>query len=161
MSLHVRAFRSSDAADFARLNLRWIEEYFGVEDSDRAQLGDPEAAIVAPGGTIAMAEVDGEVVGCGALVPPHITPEDGRTWLEVVKMATDPAAQGKGAAGAVMDFLIAAAREQGCDALWLETNDTLSAALHLYERKGFKRLGEDELWPTPYARCNCQMVLTL
>lgn len=161
MTVQARSFRQGDAGDFARLNLRWIEELFGVEDSDRQQLGDPEAAIIAQGGTIAMAEVDGEVVGCGALAPPHVSPGDGRKWLEVVKMATDPAAQGQGAAGAVMDFLIAAARRQGCDALWLETNDTLAAALRLYERKGFRRLGEHELWPTPYARCNCQMVLTL
>nr|WP_247713946.1 GNAT family N-acetyltransferase [Qipengyuania xiamenensis] len=141
--------------------MRWIEEYFGVEESDRKQLDDPHGTILAPGGTIAIAELDGDVVGCGALVPPHHLPEDGLAWLELVKMATAPEAQGAGVGGKVLDFLIEEARKQGCDAIWLETNETLTAATRLYERKGFRRLSCEELWPTPYARCNLQMVLTL
>ncbi|WFL77046.1 GNAT family N-acetyltransferase [Altererythrobacter arenosus] len=161
MTLIVRRYHDDDAEDFAQLNLRWIEEMFGVEESDRQQLLDPQGSILDPGGVIAIAELDGEVVGCGALVPPHHSPDDGQEWLELVKMATDPDAQGKGVASQVMTFLIDEARARGCDALWLETNDRLGAATRLYERKGFQRLEGDELWPTPYQRCNLQMVLEL
>ena len=161
MSVLVREFRSEDAQAFADLNLRWIREYFGVEESDSKQLDNPQAAILDPGGVIAIAELDGKAIGCGALVPPHYVPEDGRSWLELVKMATDPAAQGQGAGGLVLDFLIAQARKMGADAIWLETNDQLRAATRLYERKGFRRLECNELWPTPYERCNLQMIREL
>ena len=161
MSLTVRPFRDDDAEAFRELNLRWIREFFGVEESDSMQLDDPRRAILEQGGTIAIAELNGRPVGCGALVPPHHVPDDGRQWLELVKMATDPSAQGKGVASAVLDFLFDAAQKQGCNAIWLETNDRLVAATRLYERKGFRRLACDELWPTPYERCNLQMVREL
>lgn len=161
MSIRVRQFVDADGPRFAELNLRWIEELFGVEESDRSQLGDPKSTILEPGGTIAIAELDGAVVGCGALIPPHYQPTDGRRWLEVVKMATDPKAQGRGVGAMVLDFLIDIARRQGCEALWLETNDSLGAATRLYERTGFRRLSRNDCWPTPYARCNLQMVLNL
>ena len=92
---------------------------------------------------------------------PHMSPPDGRKWLEVVKMATDPDAQGHGLGGAIMDYLIDCALQAGAAALWLETNDKLAAATRLYERKGFKRLTDAEQWPTPYERCNLQMALEL
>lgn len=157
----VRQFRDGDEDAFAALNLRWIEQFFVVEDSDRAQLENPQDNILASGGTIAIAESDGVVVGTAGLVPPHWTPDDGRRWLELVKMATDPAAQGQGVASKVIDFLISEAEQAGIDAIWLETNSSLAAAVRLYERHGFRRLDQDALWPTPYARCNLQMVREL
>ncbi len=165
IGLVVRSFNepdpAADAAAFASLNLRWIEEMFGVEESDRKQLLDPLGTIIEPGGTIAIAELDGAIVGCGALIVPHIDPGDGRNWFELVKMATHPAAQGKGVGMAVLDFLTHYAKALGAGAIWLETNDRLGAATRLYQRKGFRRLDHGELWPTPYARCNLQMVLEL
>lgn len=161
MSVQVRPFTEADGSAFAKLNLRWIEELFGIEESDRRQLENPWKAIIEPGGTIAIAEIDGEAIGCGALVPPHHDPDDGRKWLELVKMATSPEAQGQGVGAKVLDFLINEAKRQDCEAIWLETNDKLGAATRLYERKGFRRLASEEAWPTPYARCNLQMVLEL
>ena len=52
-------------------------------------------------------------------------------------------------------------RFDNADAIWLETNSDLKAATRLYEKCGFVHLKEGELWPTPYARCNLQMVLEL
>ena len=34
-------------ADFARLNVEWLERWFVVEDVDREVLGDPESHILA------------------------------------------------------------------------------------------------------------------
>lgn len=161
MTLLVRRFAIEDANDFAGLNLRWIEEMFGVEESDRKQLEDPLGSILKPGGVIAVAELDGRVVGCGALVPPHHAPDDGSVWLELVKMATDPDVQRNGIGSRILDYLIDLAKSRGCEAIWLETNDQLDSATRLYERKGFRRLREREFWPTPYMRCNLQMVLDL
>jgi len=76
-------------------------------------------------------------------------------------MATDPSAQGKGIGAAILDRLVDQAVSIGATRIWLETNDQLAAATSLYKRKGFVALAQDELWDTPYARCNLQMVLPL
>lgn len=159
--IEVRHFRDGDEGAFAALNLRWIEHYFAVEESDRRQLESPRKEVLERGGMIAIAEADGVALGTAGLVPPHFAMEDGRKWLELVKMATDPAAQGQGVASMVLDFLLGEARSRGVDAIWLETNDRLDAAIRLYERKGFRRLADNELWPTPYERCNLQMIKEL
>ena len=151
---------SMDAEAFARLNQRWIEEYFGLEDEDRRVLEAPEATILKPGGYIAVAEKDGAILGTGALMVSHEN-SDGRFVVELVKMATDPSAQGTGIGGAIMDHLIGHARKLGADIIWLETNDKLDAATRLYSRKGFRPLEAGELLPTPYSRCNMQMVMEL
>ena len=161
MTLIIRHFRDGDEYDFAALNLRWIREFFGVEESDSTQLNDPRGVILDKGGMIAIAELDGTAVGTAALMQPHHQPDDGLKWLEMVKMATDPRVQGQGIAAQVIDFLVDQARTRGTDAIWLETNDRLDAATRLYERKGFRKLACAELWPTPYERCNLQMVLEL
>ena len=153
----IRAFRAGDAAAFASLNRRWIEDFFGMEEEDRRVLEAPEKAIIAKGGYIAIAEIDGAAVGTGALMVSHEHPK----LLELVKMATDPKAQGRGVGSAVIDHLLSVARERGAQQIWLETNDKLNAATALYKRKGFRKLEADELHPTPYSRCNLQMVLDL
>ena len=73
----------------------------------------------------------------------------------------DPSVRGQGIGRAVLEALIEQARSMNADAIWLETNSNLKAATHLYEKCGFRHLSENELWPTPYARCNLQMVLEL
>lgn len=157
----VRSFRQGDEAAFAALNFRWIDELFGAEEEDRRLLENPQAMILDRGGYIAIAENEGSVVGTGALLIASHPPRGGDQWGEIVKMATDPNAQGKGVGGAVIDHLIKQARAKEMAGLWLETNDRLKAATALYERKGFERLSAGELWETPYARCNLQMVLRL
>lgn len=157
----VRAFKACDADAFASLNLRWIKEYFGVEGEDQRVLTDPNAAIIEPGGYIAIAEIDGAIVGTGAIKHPADPSNHGEGWMELVKMATDPAAQGKGVGMAVLQHLIEQARRGGATHLWLETNDRLQAATRLYARAGFQPLSDEETHPTPYSRCNLQMVLEL
>ncbi len=161
MTVSTRLYRAADRQAFVELNRDWIEEFFVLEASDREQLEKLEASILGKGGQIVIAELDGIIVGTGAILPPHHHPGDGRTWLEIVKMAARKDVRGQGIGQAVMDTLIVQARGMGADAIWLETNADLKAAVRLYERSGFRHLGADELWPTPYARCNVQMVLLL
>jgi putative acetyltransferase len=161
MTVSTRLYQTADRQAFIDLNRDWIEEYFVMEDSDREQLEELEASILGKGGRIVVAETDGLVVGTGAILPPHHDPGDGRNWLEIVKMAARKDLRGRGIGQAVMDALIVQARAMQADAIWLETNAGLTAAIRLYERSGFRHLGASELWPTPYARCNVQMVLLL
>ncbi len=161
MPVTTRLYQPTDRQAFIDLNLDWIEEYFTVESSDRLQLEELETSILGKGGRIVVAEIDRMVVGTGAILPPHHDPGDGRKWLEIVKMAAQKDLRGQGIGQAVMEALIAEGRDKGADAIWLETNGDLKAAIRLYERNGFTHLGADQLWPTPYARCNVQMVLEL
>jgi GNAT superfamily N-acetyltransferase len=108
-----------------------------------------------------VADANGWVVGTGAFLPAAHAPDDGHTWFEIVKMATDPSAQGQGIGAAIVDTLIDEAKSRGADRIWLETNRQLEAATALYERKGFVALEPEEEWETPYERCNLQMTLEL
>ncbi|WP_299326691.1 GNAT family N-acetyltransferase [Parasphingopyxis sp.] len=161
MTVRIRDFQPDDAPAFAALNLAWIDEIFEVEPSDRAQLEDPQSAIIAKGGRIAIAEIDGRVCGCGAVLPAHIQPVPDKYYVEIVKMAAAEDMRGRGIGRAVLDRLIEDAREMGADGIWLETSNKLAAAQHLYRTSGFRDLDDDAFWPTPYGRCNAQLVLEL
>ncbi|MEM9842282.1 MAG: GNAT family N-acetyltransferase [Pseudomonadota bacterium] len=152
----VRDFTPADAAAFRDLNLAWVEAFFTVEEEDRAQLDDPHSQIIDKGGAILIAELKGEAVGTVGLVPGH-----GEGVLELVKMSARDDLKGRGIGRALMSAAITKARAMGAHKIWLETNTKLSAALALYRKSGFRELTGDELTPTPYARCNCQMVLDL
>ncbi|QFT77890.1 GNAT family N-acetyltransferase [Erythrobacter sp. THAF29] len=158
---HIREFTPHDAAAFASLNRAWIEEMFGMEEKDRRQLEYPQKTILEPGGYIAVADARGWVVGTGAILPAAYAPEDGNSWMEIVKMATEPSAQGQGIGAAVLDRLIEEGRQRGANRIWLETNSQLEAATALYEKKGFVALSAEEAWETPYLRCNLQMTMAL
>ena len=155
----VRSFQSSDSKAFADLNLMWIEEEFEIEESDREQLHDPQNSIIAKGGRIIVAEIDGEVCGCGAVLPAHIQPVPGKHYVEIVKMAAKKGMRGHGIGGAVMAKLLEEARALNADGIWIETSDKLAAANRLYRSSGFRELRDEEFWPTPYSRCNTQLVL--
>lgn len=157
----IRLYQPSDRQAFVELNLDWIEEYFAVEDSDREQLERLETTILARGGQIVVAELDGRVVGTGAILPPHHDPTDGRKWLEIIKMSTAKDQRRQGIGRAVLQGLIAEAKGMQTDAIWLETNAALKSAVRLYELVGFQHLSTDAFWPSPYERCNVQMVLEL
>ncbi len=152
----VRDYTPEDAAAFRDLNLAWVEKYFTVEAEDRAQLEDPQTHILDKGGAILIAELEGEAVGTVGLVPGH-----GPGVLELIKMSARSDIQGRGIGRALMEAAIAKSRDMGATKIWLETNTILDAALALYRKSGFRELTGDELTPTPYDRCNCQMVLDL
>lgn len=155
----IRPFETRDRKAFADLNLAWIEEGFIVEESDREQLNDPETSIIAKGGRIIVAETDGEIRGCGAVLPAHIQPVPGKHYVEIVKMAAKADMRGRGIGGAVMARLIEEARAMRADGIWIETAEKLVAANRLYRSSGFRELTRQEFWPTPYSRCNTQLLL--
>ena len=152
----VRDYTPADANAFRDLNLAWVEKFFTVEAEDRAQLEDPQTHILDKSGAILIAELDGEAVGTVGLVPGH-----GQGVLELIKMSARSDIQGRGIGRALMDAAIAKSRDMGATKIWLETNTMLDAALALYRKSGFRELKGDEVTPTPYDRCNCQMVLDL
>ena len=154
--MNVRDYTPQDAKAFHDLNMAWVSKYFTVEAEDRAQLEDPQTYILDKGGAILIAEYEGEAVGTVGLVPGH-----GEGVLELIKMSARSDIQGKGIGRALMDAAVEKSREMGAQQIWLETNTSLEAALALYRKSGFRELTGDELTPTPYDRCNCQMLMDL
>lgn len=140
------------AEDFARLNLEWLERFFHVEEEDRLLLSDPQRQIILPGGRIFFAEQDGGVVGTVALLA------HGAETMEVGKMAVTASAQGLGIGGLLLEHCISEARRQGVRSLFLYSNTSLAAAIHLYRTHGFT---EVPLGANPYRRTNIKMMLVL
>lgn len=148
--VRVRAFRDGDAAAFKALNVEWIEHYFRLEPKDIEALDNP-ARILAEG-AIAMAEIEDAAVGTCALIK---RPEPGM-W-EIAKMGVTPRHRGAGIGVALLAYLIEIAPSLGARTLYIETNSALTPAIKLYEKFGFRHLGEDEHPPTPYARADVFM----
>jgi ribosomal protein S18 acetylase RimI-like enzyme len=140
-------------ADFKRLNVAWIEQYFQVEAADLKALEHPQEYIIEPGGVILLAEYQGEIVGaCALLKCPGVT-------YELAKLAVAPATQGLGIGRRLCEAIIARAAALGAQRVYLESNTKLKAALGLYHQLGFQKTVAAP--PSPYARCNIQMELIL
>ncbi len=123
----------ADAAAFRQLNEEWIERYFVIEDDDRRVLGDPMGQILAPGGAILFAEIDGKIVGCSALI---VQPDEPQTY-ELAKLAVTTSFQGRQLGRRLMEASMTKAQKLGAKRLVLTTNSKLLAARHLYESLNF------------------------
>ena len=141
-------------SDFKRLNEAWIREYFEMEETDHKALDHPEQYIIASGGEILFAIERDTVVGTCALIRTDSGPFD----FELAKMAVDPRFRGRGIGQQLGAAIIERARRLGAKTIFLESNTILAPAISLYRKLGFV---ETERQPTPYARGNIQMVLSL
>jgi putative acetyltransferase len=137
---------------FVALNLEWITHHFEVEDADRQIFEDPEAAIIAPGGHIVMAENDDAVLGTCALIRLD------EASFELAKMAVRPSARGLGIGHRLGVAVIERARRAGAKRIELVTNSKLVSALALYRRLGFRDV---PLESAEYHRADVRMVLDL
>lgn len=143
------AYRPEHADAWRTLNEAWLAEGgFAVEAKDRKVLDDPHGAILTPGGRIFMAQKDGAIIGCCALM----AMADG--GFEVAKMTVTPPARGLGVARRLLVACQDAARAAGAHRLYLESSSTLTAARALYDSFGFVALPPA---PTPYARADVWM----
>jgi putative acetyltransferase len=116
--------------EFKELNLEWIRKYFAVEKKDVEQLENPEW-ILADGGEIIFAVIDGKAVGTCAIVKVA----DG--VFELAKMAVSPSAQGRGISHALMRASEDAALARGAKKIFLVSNQSLTPAITLYKKHGY------------------------
>ena len=137
--------------DFARLNLEWLRRWFVVEPVDAEVLGDPERHLLAGGGRVLFAILDGRAIGTVALR------HEGDGVYEMTKMAVEPAQRGTGVGRALVLAAIDTYQSLGGRELYLESSSILTPALKLYESAGFVH------HPAPrpgshYARADVHMV---
>ena len=152
-TLRIREFSDELAGAFHDINAEWIRAMFRLEDTDREVLENPRAKIIEPGGDILFVEVDGVgIVGTCALQ------KTGATSFELTKMGVTESARGLKAG----EFLLAAVLERAAllkaDPLYLLTNSKCAAAIHLYEKLGFRHDAEImATYGARYERCNVAM----
>jgi putative acetyltransferase len=151
LQIVIRGFQPGDAACFCQLNEEWISRYFTLEAKDVEALSDPQSSILAAGGRIFLAAIDGQCIGCCALLCM------GADEYEVAKMAVAPRWQGSGIGRKLLVAAIEAARAAGARRLYLETNHILTPAIRLYQSVGFQHLPPSRIVPSPYARADVFM----
>lgn len=134
--------------EFKRLNVAWLERYFRVEPIDERVLSNPEQEILAAGGEILFALLDGEVVGTVGL---KYEDEDS---LELTKMAVDERWQGRGFGQSLLETAVDLVRERGKRRVVLYSQRSLKPAIALYYKNGFVDIPDA---PRKYARCDVVM----
>lgn len=127
-----------------------------TETSFEGYLADPERIL-------AVAEIDGEPVGYTMVVfgepsdPEVLAAVSVRPTAEVSKLYVLPAQHGAGAASALMDFAVEAARARGSAGVWLGVNQENARANRFYEKSGFALVGTKHFlvgdrWEDDYVR---------
>jgi GNAT superfamily N-acetyltransferase len=98
-----------------------------------------------PKGRRATANVSGRAVGCVALRPLDADA------CEFKRLFVRYEARGKGVAARLLSWLVEEARAEGYSRMLADTLPPMTAALHLYDKFGFKRVGPYSANPTPGA----------
>lgn len=161
----LRSFQLGDEEAFRTLNEQWIAKYFRIEDKDRETLNDPVGKILNHGGHIFLACLGDKPVGtCALIALEPIVYEVARMTpgaYEVAKMAVEESYRGAGIGRAVLEYTVTEAAKLGARRLYLETNNRLVNAIHLYEAIGFRHLDPSRVKPSPYNRANVFMEMIL
>ncbi len=152
-TLIIRDYSDDLATTFRDINAEWITAMFHLEDTDRAVLDNPRAKIVDPGGTILFVEARGlGIVGTCALQ------KTGDSSFELTKMGVRESARGLKAGEFLLTAMIARAQTLSADPLYLLTSTKCAAAVHLYEKLGFRHDAEIMRdYGARYARCDVAM----
>lgn len=142
-------FADQYTADFKKLNIEWLKQYFIVEPYDEYQLSHPREEILDKGGYIFMAIADGRIIGTVALM------KENEGSFELTKMSVTKEWQGRGASKLLMDACVQIAREKHWDRLFLYSNTILQAAIALYRKYGFSEIPLEQ--NSHYKRTNIKM----
>ncbi|KAI9296248.1 GCN5-related N-acetyltransferase [Neoconidiobolus thromboides FSU 785] len=138
-------------SEFKRLNLKWVEELFEVEESDIKQLDHPED-IINNGGQIFFLLDNSKVIGTVAMMK-----HEGE--YELSKLAVEDGYKGQGLSKKLMDAAVNWVKEKGSKSILIICNTKLEPAITLYKKYGFETI---HLGQHPsYSRANIVMRKTL
>jgi ribosomal protein S18 acetylase RimI-like enzyme len=130
-AVEILGFEPAHAAAFHDLNVEWLDRYFRVEPIDATVLGNPHKYVIADGGQILFARLQGDIVGTVALK------HHGDGVYELTKMAVTSGHRGAGIGRKLALACIEEFRAKGGRKLYLESHSSLGPALALYESLGF------------------------
>jgi len=138
---------------FRSINEEWIQDMFALEPTDRHVLEHAKELILDRGGRILFARDHAlGVVGTCALL------EHGDSRFELTKMGVTGHARGRGIGDRLLVAALACTESMPAKDVFLLTNSRCEAAIHLYEKHGFKHDTEimHEYGPL-YRRCDVAM----
>lgn len=143
MTVEVRPAVPADYPAVARLTVAAYqadEQITGTEGYG-AVLADVATRAAAGDLLVAVEPVSGAVLGAVLYVLPGSAYAEvsGPGEAEFRMLAVDPAAQGRGVAGALVQYCLDRAAASGCAAVVISVRDFADAANRLYERFGFER----------------------
>lgn len=152
--LVIRPFTDDLAPHFRTINGQWIEAMYRLEQTDIDVLDHPRERIIDAGGVILFVEAPGlGIVGACALQ------KTGPRQYELTKMGVLESARGLKAGEFLLKAVIAKAAELGAERLYLLSNRKSEAAIHLYEKLGFRHdAGIMAEFGARYARCDVAML---
>lgn len=133
--------------EFIDLNTWWIERYFDqIEQADWDEFNHVDEEI-ARGGMVFFA-VDDE----GVALATCMAIARGNDEWEIAKLGSYPTLPHKGCGKAVFEACVEWAEAHGARRIYILTNSSLEAAIHIYESHGFERIYPDDFGG--YARGN-------
>lgn len=146
-------FSSELAPYFDSINREWINDMFKLEAIDERVISNPQREIIEKGGHIWFAlHPELGVVGTCALMK-----KDEGTF-ELTKMGVVSTARGLKVGEALLQHVVKEAEDIATKLLFLLTNSSCEAAIHLYEKNGFAHCEEImKTYGKAYKRCNVAM----
>lgn len=151
--IQILSFTPQLASHFKLINQQWIVDMFNLETLDEQMLSSPQEQIIDPGGHIWFAQHSQlGIVGTCALF------RKGEGVFELTKMGVLESARGLKVGEFLLQHVLNAARNLDIKCLFLLTNSKCEAAIHLYEKNGFKHDVEImQQYGAVYERCNVAM----
>ena len=144
--IHIRSdWREDDVERIVDLHRCGYEQegaHYGADFLEHVRHTVEEADIPSrPGSCVWFAELDGETVGCAAVIDRGS--EGQLRWVVLT-----PETRGLGLGGKLLNAAMKHAEAQDWQSIYLETTDGLEASMALYKRLGFKiEIAEDRpLW---------------
>ncbi len=129
----IRPFCPDDQASAKSLLLAGLGEHFGfIDHTLNPDLDDIVSSYLDVGCTFLVAEDDHRLVGTGALIPEGAG--DGR----IVRMSVCPAHRQRGIGRMLLGRLLLAAKQKGCQRVWVETNLDWQGVIAFYRSCGFR-----------------------
>lgn len=136
----IRPFVPADQEAARWLILQGLGEHFGfIDESYNPDLNDIAASYLAAGHVFLVAELDGVLVGTGAL----ITEAEGIGRM--VRVSVRREQRGKGLGRALVERLVMEARARRLRRILVETNRDWADATGLYRRCGFREYDRNEV----------------
>lgn len=154
--LRFHSYSDAHAPYFDAINRQWITEMFVLEAIDEQVISDPATYVIAPGGHIWFAEhPDLGIVGTCALM------KKSPGVFELTKMGVVGTARGLKVGEALLQHVLSQAPSIAYNTLFLLTNRKCEAAIHLYEKLGFRHCPDImQRFGAAYERCDVAMRYT-
>lgn len=137
--MNVIPYQKKYKKDFIQFNTDWIIDHFGyLEDGDLDTFNHIEESLENGGMIYVAIEEENVLATCMSKPMDH----DG-TW-ELCKLGSNKNLPHKGAGSAVFEACMNWAIQHGAKRLFILSNSSLKAAVHIYEKYGFREIKLDD-----------------